>query len=457
MAAIAQLKAILGIDTNQYKAGMRGAGSSTEQFQSKLASVGRTFAAAFSVGALIAATKKIIDFASQIRHTSDNLEINSEHLQALNASALKYGMTITDQEKMLAKLRQSQGKVIDGDKEYADAVEALNVDIEEFKRADLGQALELIARAYARAEDRAQAFSAVSDLMGRSAKKATAFLKELAEKGLMRIVDEGKRAGNVIEDEIVTKLELAGTRMELLGLKTKVWGADLVGVLATAGEAWNGYARARDKAARNYVGLSEDAKRRAGEAGLLDEEGNPTTPDENSGEETGKLRGVFGALRNKFFFNRMKAFEKLAYLQDKYAELGRREVTSEEDKLRLSIERWKIMEKINQLQSSIARTAAQEAEAKQRALDSVRSTYESSVESLKQRGIVGGASGDTPDELARIGGFVGGSRPGLGMRDRALQLQLEGNRTRKEIEKLTREMNTKLESIESNTTPSGQP
>ena len=225
MAAIATLKAVLGIDTKQYKAGMRDSTRRTQQFQKSIATAGKALGAAFSIGAIVAATKSIVSFASEIRHVSDNLEINAETLQALNATALKYGLSVEALSKSLAKLRQSQGKVIEGDKEYQDAVEALNIDLEAFRKASPAQALELLARAYANAEDRALAFSSVSDLMGRGAKQATAFMKELAEVGLAGVEAAAKSAGMVISDDLITKLDLFGTRMEQINLRLKVMGA----------------------------------------------------------------------------------------------------------------------------------------------------------------------------------------------------------------------------------------
>lgn len=151
MAAVAQLKALLGIDNKQFKAGVRDSTGETKRFQSQLASIGRQMAAAFSVGAIIQATRKVVEFASEIRHTADNLNVTTEGLQAINAAALKYGMSIDDLSKGLARLRQSQGKVADGDKEYTDALRVLNIQTEKFASADTEQALEMIARGYAAA------------------------------------------------------------------------------------------------------------------------------------------------------------------------------------------------------------------------------------------------------------------------------------------------------------------
>jgi len=63
MAAFAQLKALLGIDTTQYKAGMRDSEGATKGFQRSLASVGRALGLAFSVGAIISFARSFMSWA----------------------------------------------------------------------------------------------------------------------------------------------------------------------------------------------------------------------------------------------------------------------------------------------------------------------------------------------------------------------------------------------------------
>ena len=235
MAAVAQLKAILGLDNKQYKAGVRDSTGATKKFSRELAGIGRMMATAFSVGAIIAATKRVVDFASEIRHTADNLNVTTEGLQALNVSALKYGMNVADMVKLLGKLRQSQGKAAEGDKEYTDSLKLLNIEEKKFARANTDKALEMIARAYVKSGESALAFSAVQDLVGRSGKKATAFLVELAEKGMGGLIDEADKAGTMINEKLITQLELLGTKNEQLMLKMKIgWGRTLGAIGGTA-------------------------------------------------------------------------------------------------------------------------------------------------------------------------------------------------------------------------------
>lgn len=225
------------MDTGTYKAGMRGATKETKGFQKNLSDIGRAMGAAFSVGAIVAATKKVVGLASEIRHAADNLEISTDEFQGLTAQALRYGVSVEGITKALGKLATSQGKVSEGDKEYIDALKLLNIEQAAFVRASPAEALAMIAKGYAGAENRAEAFSAVSDLVGRSGKNLTAFMKELAEVGLQGVIDKSKEAGQVMSDELITKLELLGTKNEQIILKMQVGWANFLNTVGSAASA----------------------------------------------------------------------------------------------------------------------------------------------------------------------------------------------------------------------------
>jgi len=449
MAAIATLKAVLGIDTKQYKAGMRDSTRRTQQFQKSIATAGRAMAAAFSVGAIVAATKSIVSFASEIRHVSDNLEINAETLQALNATALKYGMTVEDLSKSLAKLRQSQGKVIEGDKEYQDAVEALNIDLEAFKKASPAQALELLARAYAGAEDRALAFSSVSDLMGRGAKKATAFMKELARDGLGGITDAAREAGMVIEDEMITKLERFGTRMDQIKLRLKVMAVDTTESISDPG--W------REKVARFFGSRDREInrwKKTPGAATFLGDDVNVGAGDESQSFDQKQIDRV-KKTNDKMRRAQLDGLERLrAEFAAKKNEIFKRSKLTSEGNSEMH---KALFEQQRLLKSAYDADVAAFKAAEQEKADAVTKRYADQIERLRARGISATGQGENVGGLQSLGGMIGPSRAGLGAADRQLRLAIEGNRVRNEIAKLNRDMAQALRDISSNTQPSGQP
>jgi len=450
MAAVAKLKALLGMDNKQFKAGMRDSQTQAKSFQGSIASIGRTIAVAFSIGAVVAFTKSVIGFASEIRHTADNLNVSTDALQSLNSVALKYGVTVEDLQKGLAKLRQSQGKVVEGDKEYTDALALLNIEVKEFGRADTAKALELLARGFTKANGSALAYSAVQDLLGRGAKKMTAFLKELSKTGLEGMTRQAKNAGTVIEEDLITKLELAGTRMEELGLKAKVFGAELIGVLATAGEAWNGYTRAQADAL-NAVGLSPSAKADAARLGLTGKPGEVDDIGKEDPKLIAKLKAKLSALRQAMLFGRMDKQEQLIDMEARLGSLSTKNATTEEQRLNIVIERFKLFEKILKLRKDIESSATKAAAKDQAELNKITALKDSAgdrIAALSAPGAVRG-QGIQTDALARTGGFVGPQRPGLAIADRQLQI----NKKRNEILQTTAD---DIRIIKENTTPRGE-
>ena len=450
MAAIAKLKAVLGIDNKQYKSGMREAGGATSKFQKQLAGIGSAIGAAFTITAIVSATKSIVNFASEIRHVSDNLEINAETLQALNATALKYGMSVESLSKSLAKLRQSQGKVIEGDKEYQDAVEALNIDLKAFKRASPAEALELLARAYAGAEDRALAFSSVSDLMGRGAKQATAFMKELASEGLGGVEDAARDAGLVIENEMITRLEGFGTAWALQMLKMKASAVDKLDKATDPG--W------RERVARFFG--SRDAgierwKKTPGASSFLGDDTAATPPGDSDEpfdqKKIDKVKKANAKMRRALLdgLAKLKA-EFDAKTDDVIGQISLSPQANQE--LRRAL-----FDQAEILKSAYDADVAAFKSAEQEKVDAVNKRFDGQIAKLKARGISATGNGERTGGLAAVGGSIGPSRPGLGMADRKLKLAIEANRIWSEANKLSREHSDALRNIEANTQPSGQP
>lgn len=403
MAAIAQLKAVLGLDPKAYKSGVREAESATSKLRSGIASVGRSLAGAFSVGMIVAATKKLVDFASEIRHTADNLNVTTDSLQALNATGLKYGLSVESLTKLLGKLRQSQGKVVEGDKEYTDSLKLLNIEAEKFGQANTADALVMIAEAYVRAGGDAEAFSAVQDLLGRAGKNATAMLEELASKGLRGVTEEAKKAGQVIQDELITKLELLGTRMEQFSLKAKVGFAQGLNWVSTkvaeAGAFWG-----------HIAGVGIKGQAWAAAAAMNDATAKPSVA---AGSAASAKRSASGS----------------SAPSESMPDLGSAHI--------VAWQKWK-----DGQSSKSAR---------------VKESYQKRIQDIMERELSATGRGQNVDSLASVGGFIGPSRPGLGIADRQLKLQQESARVQVEIKKLTSEMRAELAAINANTQPGGLP
>ncbi|MDB4403272.1 hypothetical protein N9204_00390 [bacterium] len=227
---IAKLTAALNLDGKNFTAGVKGAKTQVTSFEKQLGGLKRTMAGAFSVAAISIATKRLIDFASEIRHTADNLNVTTDFLQAVNARALTYGVTVENVSQAMAKMAIAQGRVLEGDKLMVDAFDALGISQE--KIADMGteELLLEIGKSFSEATNQVEAMNAVADILGvRVGPKLFAMLKDIGGEGMDSLIDGAKKAGDVIDEEMITKLELLGTRLDQIKMRSAVFAADTVG------------------------------------------------------------------------------------------------------------------------------------------------------------------------------------------------------------------------------------
>lgn len=424
MAAIAQLKALLGIDNTQYKAGVRDSEKATERFQKKLANVGRMIGTAFSVGAIITATRKLIDFASEIQHTADNLQVSTDTLQGLNAMALRYGVSVDVIGRALSKMLIAQDGVAKGEKRYADALAALNLDAETFINLDSAGALEAVGKAYSKASDQAGAFAAVSDLLGeRIGPRLIAFMKDLGEVGLQTWINKVKEAGDLIDKELIAQLELLGTRNDQIMLRIQVGFAKFIDVIGRSAKAVGAF----------FGSIAGEDFSLSGYAKALV---NPVHA----------LKQV-NAIRNRAMAAAADA-AVTTQLEDPVLAIKKTGPKDYSDPSQMSS-----MADYKEAQRAAKEQANRERqeERREKQMQSVRDRFGDQIARLRERGVSAAGRGENPDELARIGGKVGFSRAGLGAADRELKLQQESFQVQQEIARLNREMSAALQDIRDNT------
>jgi len=440
MAAVATLKAMLGLDTKAYKASMKDARKSADSLKRKLAGVGAALGASFGLAAIVAGTKALINFASEIRHTADNLEISTDALQALTSTALRFGMSSEQTVKLLGRLRQSQGEVKAGTVTYTDALDALGIRQAEFNRLDTPAALFAIARAYSTATDRTAAFSAVTDLLGRSGKEATAWMEKLAGTDLSGIRSEAEKANEILGPEAATAMEAFGTSIERFGLKTKVTIGNMI-------IGWRDWRRELEEA-MGGTALTNEAP---------PQEGTPPIVTENFSAANAKL----AAQTEKMAHSRLTGKEREAAdfkaaeerIQDaireahsKGNEKGRQLLSEQLRDLRAHHRK-----RGRERQLAREKEAAEDAAETQEKISALKERGNKAVaqerERLKEReaGIAG--VGARTDSLASVGGSVGGSRAGIGMADRQLKIQIEAAAMRRRIIQIQEEQARDIKTI----------
>src|SRR5574343_173938 len=93
------------MDGSGFTQGLTSAQQAVGRFaNSGLGALKSQLAAAFGVGAIVAFSKKTLDFAGNLRDMSDNLGVNVEWLQKMNYSAGQAGASMEDLGKFIREV-----------------------------------------------------------------------------------------------------------------------------------------------------------------------------------------------------------------------------------------------------------------------------------------------------------------------------------------------------------------
>lgn len=151
--------------------------------------------------------------AERLNITSAGLGINTKELQAFMFTAKQAG-NATDESltSKLWKLQDSVEAVATGDKGMTDAFKRFGITAKEVVSLPLSDLLERIARG---AQTSGTAVGDLNQVFGKgAAMELSGALQELATNGFGGLSDAAERAGQVIEDSTLKRLEAAKDRIE---------------------------------------------------------------------------------------------------------------------------------------------------------------------------------------------------------------------------------------------------
>lgn len=162
------------------KLSLDGAGffSTLNSARSAVNSFGGMLAGAFSVGAIAAFTKSVVDLAGELNDVSEALSINVEYLQKFLNSAMTSGGSLGDIEKFIFESNKARQSAVNnpGGKEMG-AFSALGFSAQQVSQANPQQFMDQIIKAFARGAT-PQKINAISEIGGKSAKKLVGGFKD---------------------------------------------------------------------------------------------------------------------------------------------------------------------------------------------------------------------------------------------------------------------------------------
>jgi hypothetical protein len=426
MAAIAQLKAVLKMDNAQYKAGMRDSKTSTKSLQQSISKVGAAIAGAFSIGIITRFARAATQLGSEISDLATQSGLTTDQLQALEVSAIRAGSSADRIRTIFSKISVTLGQAKSGMKTYVDLFEKLGISQRELSRLDTAGAFERISQVMATASQGSVEFGAGLELLGtRSGARVLEVMREINDVGLNGLVKSAQEAGQVIDADVIKKLDEIEDKLQLTGRRLKgVFGGLLVSLVS---------------------GIEDAAKYLA--AKVVSIETGVSTRDVIAAE-----RGVAANEDRRAEARKSAAADKAAKEQDARnkdkADAARfKNQSAEDDK------RAQKTAKITQANRKRDAAAQKLVDRRQDIIDKAQERIKAERErDLNIKGI-----GQSTDALAQTGGFVGASRGDLGIADRKLKLEHEKIAIQKRIEKIEEKMAADIAKIENKMQPNGTP
>lgn len=239
MGAVAELKAMLGLDPKRYNAGMKSAQKSTSVFQDRLAKVTSMVAGAFSAAAVIGFAKNVWQWGDKLSEVAQKVGVLTSEMAALNKVALQNGMDVNQAANMLAKMQTKLGDAIERGGEAEKAFTNIGLSLEDMVKLSPADMLVAVARAAVESGD---PLNALADIIGeRLGPQAVSTFRALAEDGLGTVdealgetadkVEElGSKFAEMLEELKSTSLKVGNSIARFFNDLVNVAVADFTGV-----------------------------------------------------------------------------------------------------------------------------------------------------------------------------------------------------------------------------------
>lgn len=217
MGAVAELKALLGLDPKRYNAGVKSAKKSTSMFQDELAKVTNMVAGAFSAAAVIGFAKNVWQWGDKLSEMAQKVGVLTSEMAALNRVALQNGMDVNQAANMLAKMQTKLGDAIEKGGEAEKAFTNIGLSLDDMVKLSPADMLVAVARAAVESGD---PLNALADIIGeRLGPQAVSTFRALAEDGLGTLDEAlGETADKV--EELGSKFAETVDRVKADALKT---------------------------------------------------------------------------------------------------------------------------------------------------------------------------------------------------------------------------------------------
>jgi hypothetical protein len=225
--AFLSLIARLGLNASGFEQGLRRSQSMSRRIGADISSsLKGHLAAAFGTAAIIQATRKTIEYGSQINDLSKRLGVSTDALQEFDFAAKQNGGTLEQMAGFLERIAVARSKALGGDAKALAAFGAFGVGAEDLRRSRSEDIARTIGRGLG-GGDIQQLMPALRELGGRGAGSLVATLQQLDE-----LRAEFERLGLAISPENIAALDAAGDSLARLAALMRSELAPAVAFLA---------------------------------------------------------------------------------------------------------------------------------------------------------------------------------------------------------------------------------
>ncbi len=190
-----EIKAVVTADTAQFESSMRKAAGHAKSLSDTMRGAVLKLGAVVGVDAVIGAFNTIRNGIDELNDRAARLEMPVEDLQRLEAAATMSGSSVETLAKALSLAERNAVKARQGSDGLQSSFAALGINVSDFLAADPTSRLLSISKGFNAATDKAGAYKAVFDVLGKGAGELVPLLRD-GEAGIAAISSRLKVLGS---------------------------------------------------------------------------------------------------------------------------------------------------------------------------------------------------------------------------------------------------------------------
>ncbi len=227
MAGLASLVLSIGADVASLVKQVDVVRGKIDSFEGIASKAGSALAGMFTIGAVVAATKQVIDYGGAITDLAARTKLSTTAAQELDYAAKQNGSSIDSVAKVIEKMGIN---LAGGGKSAVAGISALGLSLSELRTMAPDKQFEVISDKIRGIEDPAARAKIAFDIMG----KGAAEVMPLIAAGVGEARDKARELGVVLSEDTVSALDDAGDAMDTLKTTAMVLVGQAIGPMLPA-------------------------------------------------------------------------------------------------------------------------------------------------------------------------------------------------------------------------------